>query len=45
LRAAGFTVVEDPMADRLQPEAVFRYGLLRGEVVFAGLKSASTSAP
>lgn len=45
LRAAGFTVVEDAMADRLSREEVFRFGLLRGEVVFAGLKPASTSAP
>ena len=38
LRAAGFTVVEDAMADRLSSEDVFRFGLLRGEVVHAGLK-------
>lgn len=38
LRAAGFTVVEDALAERLSPEQVFRYGLLRSEVVHAGLK-------
>lgn len=38
LRAAGFTVVEDDMTDRLSSEEVFRFGLLRGEVVHAGLK-------
>ncbi|MBX2974438.1 MAG: methyltransferase domain-containing protein [Flavobacteriales bacterium] len=39
LRAAGFTVVEDALAERLSPEQVFCYGLLRSEVVHAGLKS------
>lgn len=42
LRSAGFTVVEDALAERLSPEQVFRYGLLRSEVVHAGLKRAVT---
>lgn len=40
LRSVGFTVVEDALAERLSPEQVFRYGLLRSEVVHAGLKRA-----
>ncbi len=40
LQAAGFTVIEDAMTERLSPEAVFRAGLLRSEVVHAVTKSA-----
>lgn len=35
---AGFTVIEDAMTERMTPEAVFRAGLLRSEVVHAGTK-------
>lgn len=38
LRTAGFTVLEDPLTERLSPEEVFRFGLLRSEVVHAGMK-------
>ena len=35
LQEAGFTVTEDAMAERISPEQVFRFGLLRTEVVHA----------
>lgn len=38
LADAGFRVTEDPMTDRLSPEEVFRFGLLRSEVVHAVTK-------
>lgn len=38
LEAAGFQVIEDAVTERLSPEEVFRSGLLRSEVVHAGLK-------
>ncbi len=38
LRAAGFEVIEDAMTARMDAETVFRYGLLRSEVVHAGTK-------
>lgn len=38
LRAVGFTVLEDPLATRLSPADVFRFGLLRNEVVHVGMK-------
>lgn len=38
LKAAGFTVIEDAMTERMTPEAVFRAGLLRTEVVHAVTK-------
>ncbi len=38
LQEAGFTVTEDALAERLTAEDVFRYGLLRSEVVHAGTK-------
>ena len=38
LEEAGFRVVEDAMTERLSAEEVFRFGLLRSEVVHAGLK-------
>ena len=38
LRSAGFEVTEDHMCERLSPDAVFRLGLLRTEVVHAGIK-------
>lgn len=39
LRNAGFSVIEDALTERISPEQVFRYGLLRTEVVHAGLKA------
>lgn len=42
LRGAGFDVVEDAMTDRLSPTDVFRFGLLRNEVMHAGLKRLAT---
>ncbi|MCB0766774.1 MAG: methyltransferase domain-containing protein [Flavobacteriales bacterium] len=38
LRAAGFEVIEDAMTERMDAESVFRYGLMRSEVVHAGIK-------
>ena len=38
MKAAGFDVVEDAMTERMDASDVFRYGLLRSEVVHAGLK-------
>jgi len=38
LQEAGFHVKEDAMTERLSPEEVFRFGLLRSEVVHAGSK-------
>ena len=38
LKSAGFEVVEDAMTERMSPTEIFRHGLLRSEVVHAGLK-------
>jgi len=38
LKRASFAVIEDTMTERMTPEAVFRAGLLRSEVVHAGTK-------
>jgi SAM-dependent methyltransferase len=38
LQEAGFKVTEDAMTERLSAEEVFRFGLLRSEVVHAGAK-------
>jgi SAM-dependent methyltransferase len=43
LRGAGFEVVEDAMTERMGPQDVFRYGLLRNEVVHAGMKPLTPS--
>jgi len=44
LKAAGFEVVEDAMTERMSAAEVFRYGLLRSEVVHAGLKPITPQA-
>lgn len=38
LQEAGFHVKEDAMTERLSPEEVFRFGLLRSRLVHAGSK-------
>ena len=38
LKSAGFEVVEDAMTERMSPTEIFRHGLLRSELVHAGLK-------